>query len=333
MFKNREITYTVIFMILVTAVSSAVCAHVPSFGPYVVLTDGFLYLAGFLAFSSYRYGRLRKLSEFLRKAQSQMLPLEVPDQMEGELGVLKSEFYKLITKCHSQAELLSKDRQFLSDTISDISHQLKTPMTSMNVMIDLLKDETLPAGKRLEFTHALRTQLSRMEWLLSAMLTMSRLDAGSIVLKKEEVNVSEMLSRASEHLLIPMELRDQTLILPENSPAVYQGDLHWSSEAVSNILKNCMEHTPYGKTITIETAENSVYTVITVKDEGGGISDKDKPHVFERFYKGANASPDSVGIGLALAKQLITAQNGTVEIESVYGKYTVFIIKFYHFNM
>lgn len=333
MFKNREILYSVLFILILSGLSAAVCMRVPALGVYVVLVDGLLYTACFSAFSRYRYGKLRKLSEFLRKAQKHMLPLEVPDQLEGELSVLKSELYKLLTKCHSQAELLHQDRQFLADTISDISHQLKTPMTSMNVMIDLLKDEALPPQKRLEFTRSLHTQLSRMEWLLSAMLTMSRIDAGSITLKKETVKAADLIRQASEHLLIPMELRGQRLAVPDAPAAVFQGDLHWSCEAVSNILKNCMEHTPCGGTITISVRENPIYTGILIRDEGGGISEKDKPHVFERFYKGANASPDSVGIGLALAKQLITAQDGTIEIESDYGRGTLFKIKFYHCNM
>ncbi|RGU95047.1 sensor histidine kinase [Clostridium sp. AF15-17LB] len=333
MFKNREILYAILFIIILSALSAAACVHVPASGGYVVLADGILYIACFSVFARYRYGKLRKLSEFLRKAQMHMLPLEVPDQMEGELSVLKSELYKLLTTCHSQSELLQQDRQFLADTISDISHQLKTPMTSMNVMVDLLKDEALPPQKRLEFTRALHTQLSRMEWLLSAMLTMSRIDAGAIKLKKETVKVSDLIRQASEHLLIPMELRGQHLAVPAETSAVFMGDLHWSSEAVSNILKNCMEHTPRGGTITIDAWENPLYTGITIQDEGGGISEKDSPHVFERFYRGSNASPDSVGIGLALAKQLITAQDGAIEMESVYGSYTVFKIKFYHCNM
>ncbi|BDF33927.1 hypothetical protein CE91St62_19920 [Lachnospiraceae bacterium] len=333
MFKNREILYAIIFILILSTLSAAACIRVPALGGYVVLADGILYIACFSAFARYRYRKLRTLSEFLRKAQMHMLPLEVPDQLEGELSVLKSELYKLLATCHSQSELLKQDRQFLADTISDISHQLKTPMTSMNVMVDLLKDEALPPQKRLEFTRALHTQLSRMEWLLSAMLTMSRIDAGAITLKKETVKVSDLIRLASEHLLVPMELRGQHLVVPDELSAAFKGDLHWSSEAVSNILKNCMEHTPRGGTITVSVRENPVYTGITIQDEGGGISEEDRPHVFERFYKGSNASPDSVGIGLAMAKQLIAAQDGTIEIESVYGRYTVFIIKFYHCNM
>lgn len=333
MFKNREILAGISAIFFFTVLSVLYVTAFPSDSIWVIVADGVIYSIGFYCFYDYRYRRLRELSAFLRKAQSSMLPLEISDQTEGELSVLKSEIYKLLTKLHTQTELLERDRQYLANTISDISHQLKTPMTSMNVMIDLLKDESLPAEKRIEFTRSLRRQMSRMEWLLSSMLTMSKLDAGSIVLKKETVNVSALITRASEHLLIPMELHGQTLVIEGEKEASFLGDLYWSSEALANILKNCMEHTPDGGTVTVRAGENSLYTSIQIQDEGDGIVPEDLPHIFERFYKGQNASPESIGIGLAMAKQFITRQNGVIEVVSEYGHSTTFLIKFYHYNI
>lgn len=333
MYKNREILYSICIIIAVTVVSAFICHAFPSLGVFLIIADGLLYGSSFYFVSRYRTRKLRGLSEFLRRAQNKLPALEVSDQSEGEFSVLKSEIYKLLTKLHSQAELLEQEKKYLADTISDISHQLKTPMTSMNVMIDLLKDESLPASKRLEFTRVLRRQMSRMEWLLSAMLTMSRLDAGAILMKKENIRVSDLIANASEHLLIPMEIHGQHMVTEGNLEASFQGDLYWSSEAVSNILKNCMEHTHEGGTITVHIGESSLYTSVSIKDQGGGISEKDLPHIFERFYKGENASSDSVGIGLSLARQLIEKQNGTLTLTSVYGQYTVFKIKFYHHNI
>lgn len=333
MLKNRDALFSIIVIVCITAVLCAVYVLFPSGGLYIILMEGIVYLFLFHCFLSRRNEKINRLSEFLRRAQNEILPLEISDQAEGELNILKSELYKIITKLHSQAELLKQDKKYLADTISDISHQLKTPMTSMNVMIDLLKDDSLSPDKRREFTRALHRQMARMEWLLSAMLTMSRLDAEAIVLKKETVHVPDLIHLAVEHLRIPMELHEQRLLTEEVRDVTFRGDMYWTSEAVSNILKNCIEHTPDKGTITVTAGENSIYTSILIQDEGGGIAEKDISHIFERFYKGINSSADSVGIGLALARQLISSQNGTLEVSSVFGESTTFLIKFYHRNV
>lgn len=332
MFKNRDIVSGLIFLLLVTAFSVAGYRAGILKGEVILLMDGIVYGTGFYMFFRRYYRNLQALSLFLRKSQYGLLPLEADDQQEGEFSILKSEVFKLLTSLHSQAEMLEKERQYLADTISDISHQLKTPMTSMNVMIDLLKDPKLPKEKRITFIRTLHSQLARMEWLLSAMLTMSRLDAGTLVLKKEQVHTDQMLDQALEHLLIPMELREQS-VMRQGKDAVYTGDIFWSSEALSNILKNCMEHTPNKGTIQIRTSQNPVYTSIQIVNEGCGIHNEDLPHIFERFYKGSHTSADSVGIGLALSDKLIRLQNGSIEVSSVYGRSATFLIKFYHCNI
>lgn len=333
MFRNRELLSGITFVLLITVASVVMYSVGVPGGEMVILLDGMIYGTGFYLFFR-RYDRnLQSLSSFLRKSQYGLLPLETGDQHEGEFAILKSEIFKLLTRLHSQAELLEKEKQYLADTISDISHQLKTPMTSMNVMVDLLKDPKLPEEQRMIFIRTLHSQLARMEWLLSAMLTMSRLDAGTLTLKKEEVCTGPMLDRALEHLLIPIELRGQSVVREGDEDASYAGDAYWSSEALSNILKNCMEHTPNEGTIRINTSQNPVYTSIRIINEGDGISSEDLPHIFERFYRGKHTSADSVGIGLALANKLIRLQNGSIEASSDYGKSATFLIKFYHYNI
>lgn len=333
MFRNRELLSGITFVLLITVASVVMYGVGISGGKMVILMDGMIYGTGFYLFFR-RYDRsLQSLSSFLRKSQYGLLPLETGDQHEGEFAILKSEIFKLLTRLHSQAELLEKEKQYLADTISDISHQLKTPMTSMNVMVDLLKDPKLPEEQRMIFIRTLHSQLARMEWLLSAMLTMSRLDAGTLTLKKEEVCTGPMLDRALEHLLIPIELRGQSVVREGDEDASYAGDAYWSSEALSNILKNCMEHTPNEGTIRINTSQNPIYTSIRIINEGDGISSEDLPHIFERFYRGEHTSADSVGIGLALANKLIRLQNGSIEASSDYGKSATFLIKFYHYNI
>lgn len=333
MFRNRELLLGITFVLLITGASAVVYGMKPAGGGIIIFIDGIIYGAGFYLFFRRYYRRLQLLSSFLRKSQYGLLPLETDDQHEGEFAILKSEIFKLLTRLHSQTELLEKEKQYLADTISDISHQLKTPMTSMNVMIDLLKDPKLLEENRIVFIRTLHSQLARMEWLLSAMLTMSKLDAGTLILKKEKVCTGQMLNRALEHLLISMELREQSVIREGEEDVSYAGDAYWSSEALSNILKNCMEHTPNKGTIRINTSQNPIYTSIRIINEGSGISSEDLPHIFERFYRGQHTSPDSVGIGLALANKLIRLQNGSIEVSSDYGKSATFLIKFYHYNI
>lgn len=299
----------------------------------ILVISGILYMAGFLFLRQHYRKKLRDLSDFLRKSQYEFLPLEMKDQTEGEFGILKSEIYKIVTRLYSQTELLEKEKQYLADTISDISHQLKTPMTSMYVMLDLLKDHELPQDKRMDFVRTIHSQMVRMEWLLSTMLTMSKLDAGTIILKENIVSTDEMLERAMEHLVIPMELHEQSVYWEGERGTTYTGDFSWSCEAMSNILKNCTEHLKEHGSIYVKTCQNSIYTEIQITDNGCGIHPDDLPHIFERFYRGKYATKESAGIGLSLADKLIRLQNGTIEVTSVYGKSTTFTIKFYHSNI
>ncbi|QNM06546.1 sensor histidine kinase [Qiania dongpingensis] len=329
MFRNREVKYG--FWVLLAAGVLAGSAIFAESG------EGFRYFLLFLLVSvivyllvnHIRYRKISGLSLYLKKVLNGDKKLDIPDNAEGELSLLRNDIYKMVTRLETQAELLSEDKAYLAGSLSDISHQLKTPMTSMMVMTDILRDESLPAEKREEFIDSIRSQLKRMEWLLSSLLKMSKLDAGAIQFKQEPVQVSELVRKAVEHLLIPMELKNQTLAveIPESQ---YIGcDVAWTSEAISNIVKNCMEHTPENGKITIYSEERGVYLQLVVEDSGEGIAPEDLPHIFERFYKGKNAGRDSVGIGLAMAKYILNIQNGQVEVESTPGAGSRFFIRLY----
>ena len=175
----------------------------------------------------------------------------------------------------------------------------------------------------------LRSQLKRMEWLLSALLKISRLDAGTVQFKQETVEVKTLVDHAAEHLLIPMELKEQTFSAEIPEGLTLTCDLSWTAEAVANILKNCMEHTPEQGRITVRGEEHGLYVQLVIEDTGEGILPEELPHIFERFYKGRNAGKDSVGIGLAMAKDIIGGQNGKLEVESTPGAGTRFVIRMY----
>jgi len=250
--------------------------------------------------------------------------------MEGELSILKNELYKLSLTLNSQAELLLRDKTYLADSLSDISHQLKTPLTSMLMMVDFLEEDSLPEDKRKEFLRNISIGLERLEWLVQALLKLSKLDADAVRFKNETIDVYSLLKKAVEPLVIPMEIRGITLDMPQIQETVtMKGDFHWFMEALTNIIKNCMEHTKPDGRIKIAYSDNNLYTKIVIEDTGVGIDKEDLPHIFERFYKGKNSKSDSVGIGLALSKQIITRQKGSIEVTSIAMVGTKFEIKIY----
>ena len=316
-------------LISVLIIGSIACFFVDPIAGIIASLVLILVMIISLIFTKWRYKQIEELSQYLKRIASGEYSLDIRDNDEGELSILKSEIYKVTVTLYEQAELLKKDKLFLANSISDISHQLKTPITSMFVMTDLISDESLPQDKRVEFTQNIRSQLERLQWLVTSLLKLSKIDAGTIEFKKENVNVKDLINRSIEHLLIPMEIKEQTLEISGDAHTIFIGDFNWSSEAVTNIIKNCIEHNPCGGIIGIHFAETSIYTVIKIYDNGEGIHKDDLPHIFNRFYKGKNAHNDSIGIGLAMSKSIFQNQGGMIEVFSEKGKGTQFTIKFY----
>jgi len=248
---------------------------------------------------------------------------------EGELAILESEISKLTIRLREQAEALKKDKAFLADSIADISHQIRTPLTSINILVSLLSKPKLSDERRIEIAKELELMLVRIDWLITALLKMSRIDAGVVSFQQKKVSVSELVKRAIEPIAIPMELRGQQIDILMEGGETFIGDLSWSVEAIGNILKNCMEHTPDGGRIVVKACENAVYTEIEITDNGPGIDKEDLPHLFERFYKGKNSSKQSIGIGLALARMIITSQNGIIKAQNSRDGGARFTVRFY----
>lgn len=247
---------------------------------------------------------------------------------EGQIGLLKTEIMKMTTVLKEKVALLHSEKIFLNDTISDISHQLKTPMTSLMLLTDLMYND-LDKEKKIEFLDRTNTQLSRMDWLIKSMLKLSKLEAKVIDFKTDKVNINELIKRSISPLLVPIELRNISLNINGDKEASYTGDIEWSSEALSNIIKNCIEHTKEGGTLDITYEENPIYSEIIIKDNGEGIDKDDIQNIFKRFYKGKNSKSDSVGIGLAMAKSIIESQNGDIYVKSKKNRGSEFHITFH----
>ncbi|HWT73108.1 MAG TPA: HAMP domain-containing sensor histidine kinase [Mobilitalea sp.] len=329
MLRNKEFRLMLIVMSIILIVISLTAYLLHPIAGLMVLLSGILLMGVAIWYTGQRYRDIKTLSGYLKRIYGGDYSLDIRDNYEGELSILKNEIYKVTLILSKQAEQLKTEKEQLANAISDISHQLKTPLTSMMVMTDLLYNDDLSPDKRKEFTRNLEIQLERMEWLLTSLLKLSKIDAGTVEFKQEKINVAELISKALKPLLIPMELKEQHCIKEGEPDVSCTGDQNWSTEAVINILKNCIEHTQVGGTITIRYAENPIYTEIMIEDNGSGIEKEEIPFIFKRFYKGKNAAEDSVGIGLAMAKSIIVSQNGDINVTSQIGKGTAFRIKFY----
>lgn len=268
------------------------------------------------------------LSAYLRQIEAGDYALDVRDNGEGNFSLLKNDVYKVTVRLREQAELLQKDKTALSNLITDISHQIKTPLTSLGVLSDLLTEDP-PEQDRHTFVEQLRLQLGRIQWLVTALLKLARLDAGTAAFKSESVDVRKLIERALEPLQIPLEIKSQRLEIHGDEGASFTGDLNWSAESLTNVIKNCVEHTPEGGKIEISYGENALYAEIIVSDDGEGIASRDLPNIFNRFYRGTNADGNNVGIGLALAKAIFNAQGGDITVHSQHGMGTSFTIRIF----
>lgn len=296
-------------------------------GCVLCLLAGLLMLAAHCLVELRRYRKLQKLAQDLDALLLQGTPLFMADYEEGELSVLASQMQKLTSRLTEAKDALQKDKEFLADSLADISHQLRTPLTAMHLTLSLLQDPQLEPKKRLELMRDFRALLSRTEWLVETLLKLSKLDAGRVHFVKEPVSLQVLLEHAAAPLAIAMELRQQSLSLPQTD-CILLCDLTWTAEALGNVLKNAMEHSPTGGRISIHTQDTPLFTKIEIEDEGGGFAKEDLPHLFERFYRGKNADAKSCGIGLALSRSIIAAQNGSIQAANT-EKGAKFMIKLY----
>lgn len=329
MFRNKEIRLLLLSMGVITIIATIGSYFISQEVSIFVFFTCVLFMSTAILFSYWRYREIEKLSVYLRKISKGNFQLDVRDNNEGELSILKNEIYKVTNMLSEQGAYLQKDKEHLTNAISDISHQLKTPLTSMKMMVDLLSNDELPDEKRLEFTYTIRMQLERIKWLVSSLLKLSKIDAGTVHFKREIILVHELIETAVETLLIPLEIKDQTLSVHGNKDVHYIGDFNWTVEAMINLLKNSVEHTAEGGKINVSFSENALYTEMVISDNGRGIPKEDLPYIFKRFYKGKSTDEDSVGIGLALAYSIVAEQDGDIKVESDGETGTTFTVKFY----
>ena len=277
------------------------------------------------------YNKIRKLSIYTNDILNNKYNMDIREYSEGDISNLKNDLYKMTIKLKEQNELSLKDKIYLQDTLSDISHQLKTPLTSMYVINELLYDDKLDKSLKKELLNKSKKGLERIEWLITSLLKMSRLDSGSEKLILERVKLINIINKTIEPIRIPLELKNINLNVSCSNDIKVNVDVNWTTEALINILKNAMEHTSENGNINIVCSDNPLYTMISISDDGCGISKKDLPHIFERFYKGMS-NKESIGIGLNMSKKIIENENGNISVKSKENEGTTFIIKLFKNN-
>ena len=272
--------------------------------------------------------KIKEIEKYIEAINNKNYTLKISENSEDEFSNLSNELYKTTVMLKEQASNSQKSQKTLQTNIEDISHQLKTPLTSISIMLDnIIDNPDMEIETRQKFLHEINRQIEWFNWLVIALLKLSKIDSGTAVFTKKEINVEKIINHVIQNLAIPLDIKQQKIIVNGNS-SKFIGDYNWQLEALTNIVKNCIEHTPNHKNIYIKFEENNFYTKITIRDEGVGIAKEDIKHIFERFYKGKNSSENSIGIGLALAKSIIERDNGYIICSSKEGEGTTFEIKY-----
>ena len=283
----------------------------------------FLFLAVFITWRKKEELRIQTMAEALEKINSGSPDL-VLEAGEDSFSKLQDEIYKTVTMMHQTRESALEEKQNFAENLSNIAHQLKTPVTAISLSAQMMEthpDKNYPAQ--------IQKQIKRLIHLEESLLLLSRLDAGTLFLEKEAVDVFTVLTLAADNLQEVFSEADVSLNIPEAGEVEITADLDWTMEAVMNLLKNCMEYSPAGGTVHCSYGQNELYTEILIWDEGKGFQREDIPHLFERFYCGQNAKKSGIGIGLSLAREIIERQNGTIRASNIPDGGGCFEIRFY----
>lgn len=270
--------------------------------------------------------RINGLTQYLESINLGKDP--VLTRHEDIFSHLEDEIYKTVTELRLSRNAACKDKQMLADNLADISHQLKTPLTSMSLMAQLLSEQG--RQEQQPYLDRLNHQIVRLSHLTSSLLTLSRLDAGAIQMYPQKVGVYELLTQAVEPIEELARERGVELFIQSQPEEELWADNSWTVEALLNIIKNCVEHTPSGGEVRVSYEHNPLYLQIIIQDTGPGFDSRDIPHLFQRFYRGKGAAKDSIGIGLALAHSILEKQGGMLRADNLPEGGARFTVKLYY---
>lgn len=327
MLRNREFQKFSILFSLMAAAAVIIGFAINTAAGILIIVSVAAFGTSFFAFTKARYKSIAQISDQIDIVLHNADHMYIAESDEGELSILQSEITKMTLRIREQNEALKKEKERLADSMANIAHQLRTPLTSVNLILSLLENNP-DENERKELIRETKELFVQMDWLLTSLLKLSRMDAGIVVFRSEEIDVNTLISTALHQFLIRMELHNIALQIDVPKGIILQCDSGWLSEAIQNIIKNCMESVGDNGKIEIACTDNPLFTEITIHDSGTGFEKEDLPHLFDRFYRGKNSGATGYGIGLALCKMIITRQEGTITAKNHPQGGAIFSIRF-----
>ena len=295
----------------------------------IIILLGLIAIIVALIYTNKRDKSLRSINKYLDKVNNGNYELKIEDNGEDEISRLRNELYKTTILLRESAENSEKEKTNLSNSLADISHQLKTPLTSIRIMLDNIEENpNMDEKTRNEFIEEISRQIDWISSLVISLLKLAKFDAGAIIMQDTQINVKKLIDNVINNLAIMIDIKNIKIEEKIDEDVILRADYNWQLEALTNIIKNCIEHSKEDSKIKIEVENNSIFVKIKITDEGEGIAKEDLSHIFERFYKSKQASENSIGIGLSLAKTIIEKENGYIKVDSELGKGTTFEIKY-----
>ena len=295
----------------------------------IIVIFGAIIILGIYLYNLKNKRELDNLIKYLKELNRGNYNLQIDLNSEGTLSILKNEIYTTTIMLREKAEKELVDKQNLKDSLTNISHQLKTPLTSISLLVDNLCDEDVPASLQKEFLGDIKTQIDSINYLIIVLLKLSRFDANVITFKEEKINVKNLCIDVLKHIDALRDVKSITIHINGSSNVTFTGDYKWEFEALSNILKNCLKYTSENKNIYVSFKETNMFTEIIIQDEGKGMNKEEKRRIFERFYKGENSSNNNFGIGMSLAREIINKDNGKIKVDSTPDIGSTFKIRYY----
>ena len=274
---------------------------------------------------------IEKIIKCIEKINRKNYELDLDELSEDKLSILKQEIYKTTVMLKENADNSLKDKINLKNSLQDISHQLKTPLTSISIMLDnVIDNPDMDIDTRQDFVKQIKREINNITFLVQSILKLSKFEANTITFNREEVSVKKIINETVKNVSNLSDLKNIKIEINDKCKNKIKCDYKWQVEALTNILKNAVEYSYEGNKVIIDCEDNNVYTQIKIKDFGKGMDDEDILNIFKRFYKGKEANKDSVGIGLSLSKTIIEHDKGVVIVESQKGQGTTFIIKYFY---
>lgn len=295
----------------------------------IIITFDSLIILIFYLYDKNKSKKIKEITKMISKINNRQFDIDINDFNEGELSILKNEISKTTIMLRQVADNSINDKLNLKDSLGDISHQLKTPLTSITIMIDnILDNPDMDEKTRKRFLINIKREIVNINFLVMSLLKLSKFDANVVKFNKESVYLKDIINESIKNVSMIKELKNITIKVSGDDNIKLLCDFKWQVESITNILKNSIEHTKEYGIVEVNYSENKLYTRILIKDNGKGIDNDDLPHIFDRFYKGKNGSNDSFGIGLSLSKTIIEKEGGSITVKSTPNIGTIFTIKY-----